>query len=68
MNLKLHFLENSENPLGIFNSKAIGEPPFMYGIGAYFALLNAMKSFRKDLKYKFDAPMTAEKVLMTMYS
>jgi xanthine dehydrogenase large subunit len=39
----------------------------MYGIGAYFALLNAMKTFKKDLKYKFDAPMTPEKVLMTMY-
>jgi xanthine dehydrogenase large subunit len=66
--LEIMFLENSENPNGIFNSKAIGEPPFMYGIGAYFALLNAMKSFKKDLKYKFDAPMTPEKVLMTMYS
>jgi xanthine dehydrogenase large subunit len=65
--LEVVFLENSENPQGIFNSKAIGEPPFMYGIGAYFALLNAMKSFKKDLKYKFDAPMTPEKVLMTMY-
>ncbi|HEY5122437.1 MAG TPA: molybdopterin cofactor-binding domain-containing protein [Ignavibacteria bacterium] len=65
--LEVVFLENSENPQGIFNSKAIGEPPFMYGIGAYFALLNAMKVFKKDLKYKFDAPMTPEKVLMTMY-
>ena len=66
--LEIAFLENSENPRGIFNSKAIGEPPFMYGIGAFFALLNAMKAFRKELKYKFDSPMTPEKVLMTMYS
>jgi xanthine dehydrogenase large subunit len=66
--LEIDFLEDTVNPQGIFNSKAIGEPPFMYGIGAYFALLNAMKAFKKDLEYKFDAPMTAEKVLMTMYS
>jgi xanthine dehydrogenase large subunit len=65
--LKVEFLENSINPQGIFNSKAIGEPPFMYGIGAYFALLNAMKAFKKDLKYKFESPMTPEKVLMTLY-
>jgi xanthine dehydrogenase large subunit len=39
----------------------------MYGIGAYFALLNAMKAFKKDLKYKFESPMTPEKVLMTLY-
>jgi len=65
--IKVEFLENTVNTQGIFNSKAIGEPPFMYGIGAYFALLNAMKAFRKDLKYKFESPMTPEKVLTTLY-
>lgn len=66
-NLEVYFLENSENPRGIFNSKAIGEPPFMYGIGSYFAILAAMKAFRPDLKIKLSAPITPEKVLLALY-
>ncbi len=66
--IDVHFLENSENPIGPFNSKAIGEPPFMYGIGAYFATLNAMKAFKPQLDLKIDAPLTNEKVLMALYS
>jgi xanthine dehydrogenase large subunit len=66
--IEVCFLENSENQYGPFNSKAIGEPPLMYGIGAYFAILNAMKAFRPDLKYEISAPMTPEKVLMNLYS
>ncbi len=65
--IDVHFLENAPNPRGPFNSKAIGEPPFMYGIGAYFALLNAMRAFRPDLKPFYDAPLTPEKVLMKLY-
>ena len=66
-NIEIDFLEGSENLQGIFKSKAIGEPPFMYGIGGYFALLNAMKAFRENIKYEFNAPLTPEKVLLTLY-
>nr|VFK13426.1 MAG: xanthine dehydrogenase large subunit [Candidatus Kentron sp. LPFa] len=65
--MQISFLEDSDNPLGIFNSKAIGEPPLLYGIGAYFAILRAMKAFRSDLQIKFSAPMTPEKVLLGLY-
>ncbi|MEN8214812.1 MAG: molybdopterin cofactor-binding domain-containing protein [Pseudomonadota bacterium] len=65
--IQVHFLENSENPQGIFNSKAIGEPPFIYGIGVYFAIWQAMKAFRPDLQMRFSAPMTPEKVLLSLY-
>ena len=40
------FLDDADNPEPCSSSKAIGEPPLMYGIGAYFALLDAMKAFR----------------------
>jgi len=66
--IDVHFLEESENQYGPFNSKAIGEPPLMYGIGAYFAILNAMKAFRPDIKFEIKAPITPEKVLMDLYS
>jgi xanthine dehydrogenase large subunit len=63
-----HALETSGPDLAIFRSKAVGEPPFMYGIGAYFALRNAIKAFRPGIKAYFDAPMTPEKVLMRLYN
>jgi xanthine dehydrogenase large subunit len=65
--IKIHFLEKSKNPSGILNSKAIGEPPFLYGIGTYFALIKAMGEFRPVMKVKFSIPMTPEKVLLSLY-
>ncbi|MBK9099302.1 MAG: molybdopterin-dependent oxidoreductase [bacterium] len=66
--IEVVFLEDSENHYGPFNSKAIGEPPLMYGIGAYFAILNAMKAFRPKNEFEINAPITPEKVLMNLYS
>ena len=62
-----HFLEDADNPNAVMRSKAIGEPPFMYGIGAYFALLDAMRAFRPDREAFFHAPMTPERVLMFLH-
>jgi xanthine dehydrogenase large subunit len=62
-----HFLEDADNPNAVMHSKAIGEPPFMYGIGAYFALLDAMRAFRPDRETFFRAPMTPERVLMYLH-
>jgi xanthine dehydrogenase large subunit len=39
----------------------------MYGIGAYFAILDAMKAYRPDKKVFFNAPMTPEKVFCFLY-
>ena len=55
------------NPVGIFGSKAIGEPPLMYGIGAYFAILNAVKAFRPNVDFHISSPITPEKVLCNLY-
>ncbi len=51
----------------ILRSKAVGEPPLMYGIGAFFALQNAVMAFNPKAKIDFDAPMTPEKLLMRLY-
>jgi xanthine dehydrogenase large subunit len=58
---------NSEN-LAIFSSKAVGEPPLMYGLGAYFAIREALKAFDGSISIGFDAPFTPEKVLMKLHS
>jgi xanthine dehydrogenase large subunit len=59
-------LETTRENLAIFNSKAVGEPPLMYGIGAYFAIRNAIKAYR-DCAPELDAPFTPEKVLLNLY-
>jgi xanthine dehydrogenase large subunit len=59
-------LTTGRKNLAIFNSKAVGEPPLMYGIGAYFAIRNAVKAFA-ECSPAFDAPFTPEKVLLNLY-
>ncbi len=59
-------LETSRPNLAVFNSKAVGEPPLMYGIAAYFAIREAVKAFSGKTP-EFNAPFTPEKVLMNLY-
>jgi xanthine dehydrogenase large subunit len=59
-------LENSDNPYAVCNSKAVGEPPFVHGLGAYFALLQALRSVRKD-KPLPSLPLTPEKAFMYLH-
>ena len=65
--IQLHFLTGSKNNLAVFRSKAVGEPPLMYGIGAFFALRNAIIAFNPSARPVFSSPMTPEKALMSLY-
>ena len=60
-------LKTDGHELAIKKSKAVGEPPLMYGIGAYFAIENAVKAFNKNFKPTYHSPFTPEKVLMGLY-
>lgn len=66
--ITIHPLETQKENLAVFQSKAVGEPPLMYGIGAYFALRNAVKAFNPSADIPYDAPMTPEKLLMALHS
>jgi xanthine dehydrogenase large subunit len=66
--IAVHFLQTDHDNLAVFRSKAVGEPPLMYGIGAYFALCNAIRAFNPAVVIPYDAPMTPEKLLMTLYA
>ena len=59
-------LKDSSNPYAVCNSKAIGEPPFVHGLGAYFALLQALRSVHKD-KPAPSLPITPEKAFMYLH-
>ncbi len=60
-------LDTAGHDAAIHKSKAVGEPPLMYGLGAYFAIQNAVKAFNPAYQLKFHAPFTPEKVLMGLY-
>jgi len=67
-NIEVKFLNTDGNDMAIFKSKAVGEPPLMYGIGAYFAIRNAILAFNPAADISYAAPITPEKVLMALYS
>jgi len=65
--IEIEHLQSEGHDLAIKKSKAVGEPPLMYGLGAYFAIRNAVRAFNPEAKLAFDAPYTPEKVLMDLY-
>ncbi len=62
------FYAGSENRFGPLSSKAIGEPPLLYGISVYFAILNAIKAYNPEMKGTIDAPLTPEKVFLLLHN
>ncbi|WP_216689998.1 xanthine dehydrogenase molybdopterin binding subunit [Hymenobacter siberiensis] len=65
--LDVHFLDTPGHPKAILRSKAVGEPPLMYGIGTYFALRDAVRAFQGHTALPFSSPLTPEKVLVSLY-
>ncbi|MGZ5135161.1 MAG: molybdopterin cofactor-binding domain-containing protein, partial [Flavitalea sp.] len=66
--IEVEALKTDHDNLAIFRSKAVGEPPLMYGIGVFFALRKAIKAFSPTADLPFSAPMTPERCLMGLYS
>lgn len=66
--IDVSFLNTDGSDMAILKSKAVGEPPLMYGIGAFFAIRNAVLSFNPGSNIAYVAPITPEKVLMGLYS
>nr|MBC8453693.1 molybdopterin-dependent oxidoreductase [PVC group bacterium] len=65
--VNVEFLKDAANPHAVMQSKAIGEPPFMYGIGSYFAIMNALKAYRPEKPAFYNAPLTPEKALSFLH-
>jgi xanthine dehydrogenase large subunit len=64
-NVALWGMPNREDAVG--KSKAVGEPPFMLGISALYALSDAVAACGDGSVYPdLDAPATAERVLMAV--
>lgn len=57
------FFEEGAKSGGVMDSKAVGEPPFMYGIGAFFAIRAAIRTLRDIPSDRIQAPLTGERIL-----
>ena len=65
IDFRTHLLENRSNPEDtVFNSKAVGEPPFMLGMSVWSAIKDAIRSVAEPgTLVKLDTPATPERVL-----
>jgi len=64
-------MRDTDNPVAVHSSRAIGEPPFYLGASNYFAIKQAIASARKDAgltgHYQLDSPLTSERIRMACY-
>lgn len=65
--IEVRFADDKENPFAVMGSKALGEPPFIYGIGAYFAVADALRAARPGRKFAYTAPMTTERAFLFLH-
>jgi xanthine dehydrogenase large subunit len=65
--MNIESLATEGHPMALFGSKAVGEPPLMYGIGGYFALRSAVLAFTGSDALPFSAPITPEKALLALH-
>jgi xanthine dehydrogenase/oxidase len=62
-------LEDAENPYAVHSSKAVGEPPLFLGSTVFYAIKDAVSSFRKEASgknsyFEFRMPGTSERIRM----
>jgi xanthine dehydrogenase large subunit len=58
--VEVHLLQRSSP--GLLGSKAVGEPPLIYGLAALFAIRAAIEAYRPDLPPHVVAPMTPQRI------
>jgi len=64
VDIQIEMITSGSQYASIFGSKAIGEPPFIYGLTVWFAIQNAIKSVVPQALLKF--PATPESILLAL--
>lgn len=68
LQLNVHLYPNSSNDGTIYSSKGIGEPPLFLGSSVYFAIKDAISTFRKESGqsdyFELESPATCEKIVL----
>jgi xanthine dehydrogenase large subunit len=60
---RVRFLEDSDNPLNLLGSKAVGEPPFVLGLSVWAAAKAAVSSLVPGHPVGLNLPATSEEVM-----
>lgn len=60
------FIENPDNKVSVYGSKAVGEPPFLLGISVWTAIKNALTYRSNGKPVKIKSPATQEEILMEL--
>lgn len=63
--LQVKLLPGKSAKASVFGSKAVGEPPFMYGMAVFFALQNAIQSVKPGAELGF--PATPEAIIRALH-
>jgi xanthine dehydrogenase large subunit len=66
-NLVVEMLESPCAQASVLGSKAVGEPPFVYGEAVWFAIRNAVKAAgKRDQEVSLSFPATSEAILLAL--
>jgi xanthine dehydrogenase large subunit len=63
---RVDFIENEGNPQNVYGSKAVGEPPFLLGIGVWTAIKHALSCRAGGQRIELSSPATPEAILMEL--
>jgi len=61
----IKMIECKREHASVMGSKAIGEPPLVYGFSTYFAIKHALASLNSQAQVDLPMPATAEAIVMT---
>ena len=64
--IDVNFVASESNPHGPFSAKAIGEPPFLLGLGAYLAIADAIRVVNPQAHIPYELPLTPERILKAL--
>ncbi|BBO91807.1 molybdopterin cofactor-binding domain-containing protein [Desulfosarcina ovata] len=64
--IEVVFLDDTADSGAVMASKAVGEPPLMYGIGAYFAIRAAIRAVRDVPAERIRLPLTHARILQML--
>ncbi len=64
---RVAFLEDSENPINLLGSKAVGEPPLVLGLSVWAAARQAVASTAARGPVGLNLPATSEEILKKLY-
>ena len=62
----IKLIERQREHASVMGSKAIGEPPLIYGFSAYFAIKHALASLNPQKAVDLPMPATTEAIVMTV--